>query len=122
MIATHDKDDVLAFTDRTIIMREGQVIDNRETTQVYKNPKTIYGASLFDDVNVIPAGLLDNDEELLCYPHNLIIAPTGLQVNVTDCYFSGRDYIITASKGDLNLYIKSEQPFKIGDSISVSRK
>lgn len=122
LIATHDKDDVLAFTDRTIIMREGQVIDDRETYEVYEKPKTVYGASLFDDVNLIPAGFLGNKEELICYPHELSLDHAGTAMTVNGCYFSGQDYLITAFKNDITLYIKNSKPLTNGKSINVSVK
>ncbi len=94
LIATHDKDDVLAFTDCTMVLQNGKMIDNRLTSEVYAHPITVYGASLFDDVNVIPARLFDNKEELLCYPHALQIGDHGLKALVVDCYFQGDAYLL----------------------------
>lgn len=120
LIATHDKDDVLAFTDYTVIMRDGRIIDNRLTNEVYINPKTIYGASLFDDVNVIPAGLFDNKEEILCYPHALQIGDVGLEVQVIDCYFQGDTYLLRVQYDAHTFFVKHPCPVEKNDVVCIA--
>ena len=119
LIATHDKDDVLAFTDRTIIMREGQVIDDRETYEVYGKPKTVYGASLFDDVNVIPIGLFGNKKELLLYPYQLIYSEEGVKMQVTNCYFTGVDFLVSLRHEEQPFFMKNSSELTLGAFIKV---
>jgi len=119
IMATHDKDDVLAFTDRTIIMQDGYIIDDRATSAVYKKPKTIYGASLFDDVNVIPTGLFGNKKELLCYPHDLCINPKGIVMKVTACYFTGNGYLLIVQHNNDLFYVKHDVTVKPETVVAV---
>lgn len=108
LIATHDKDDVLAFTDRTIIMQHGKIIDDRATSDVYKHPKSFYGASLFDDVNEIPAGLLGNKEALLSYPHQVVVANTGVSGIVKSFYFVGSYYLLLVKVSSQLLFVRHD--------------
>jgi ABC-type Fe3+/spermidine/putrescine transport system ATPase subunit len=119
IMATHDKDDVLAFTDRTIIMQDGYIIDNRATSAVYKKPKTTYGASLFDDVNVIPTAFFDNKKELLCYPHNLCVNPKGVAMKVAACYFAGNGYLLIVQNNNDLFYVKHTVPVEPETVVAV---
>lgn len=117
LIATHDRDDVLPFTHETIIMRDGKIIDHRKTMDCYKNPLEVYGASLFNEVNVIPMGWFDNQQELLCYPEQLQVGDTGIQVTVTNSYFKGTDYLIEAVCKEQTLFFSSNQTIEIGEKV-----
>ena len=96
LIATHDRDDVLSFTDETIIMRHGKIIDHRCTIDTYQKPLSYYGASLFNEITTIEKGWLDNSEELMCYPEQLKLSDTGISVRVVNCFFKGSHYLIEA--------------------------
>jgi len=117
LIATHDKDDVLPFTEETIIMRGGKIIDHRKTVDCYKKPLEVYSASLFNEVNVIRAGWFDNKEELLCYPEQLQISKKGIEVTITNCYFKGTDYLIEVTFQEQTLFFSSLQSLEIGKNV-----
>lgn len=120
LIATHDKDDVLAFTDRTIIMRDGIIIDDRPTQEVYKTPTTLYGASLFDDVNVIPAGLFGNERELILYPYHLVSRDKGVVMQITGCYFTGAGFLVTLNYKDHCFYMNHPTHLDLDKLITVT--
>lgn len=107
LMATHDKEDVLSFTDETIIMRSGKIIDHRSTIHVYQKPNDLYGASLFDDVNKIPIGLLGNKNALLLYPHQLEISSNGHKAIVEKSYFKGDHYLVQCKSGSHDLWVRS---------------
>lgn len=117
LIATHDKDDVLPYTHETIIMRDGKIIDHRKTMDCYKKPLEVYGASLFNEVNVIPKDWFAHQKELLCYPEQLQISNSGIQVTVTNSYFKGTDYLIEAVFKEQTLFFSSDQFIEVGEKV-----
>ncbi|AZQ43187.1 ABC transporter ATP-binding protein [Nonlabens ponticola] len=120
LIATHDKNDVLSFSDETIVMRQGAIIDHRETKSLYSKPKTIYVASLFDDVTVVPAGIFGNQEELLLYPHRLQISNKGYKSTVIQSYFKGGFYLIECQDKDQVLWVNHGSYLKPGETVFLS--
>ncbi|PRP67719.1 ABC transporter ATP-binding protein [Nonlabens agnitus] len=109
LIATHDRDDVLSFTDETIIMRAGHIVDHRSTREVYHDPKDVYGATLFDDINVLPSGVMSNTKDLLLYPHQLEIANAGYESLVVNSYFKGKSYLIECKSAERTFWVKSQK-------------
>ena len=53
VVATHDMDDALSFSDKMIILKDGEVIEENFPEFIYNNPKSYYIASLFGEVNEI---------------------------------------------------------------------
>jgi ABC-type sulfate/molybdate transport systems ATPase subunit len=104
IVATHDSTDVLSFTDKTIVMRDGSIIANAPTNEIYNHPPSYYVASLFGDVNQLPKSWFDSEahssEQLLLYPHQLSIAAQGIEVKVTDTFFMGSHFIVQATHKD----------------------
>ena len=117
LIATHDKDDVLPFTHQTIIMRDGHIIDNRKTIDCYNIPLHKYGASLFNQVNVIPIGWVNNKKQFICYPEQLQVSKTGIEVTIINSYFKGADYLIEATYLKLPIFFSSQKTFGVGEKL-----
>jgi iron(III) transport system ATP-binding protein len=108
LVATHDRDDVLSFCHKTVIMRKGEIIDYRNTKEVYEQPLSVYTASLFDEVNFIPQEWLDVSKDLVLYPHQLVIAKNGFEVQVKQSFFQGTDYLILAIKDQKEVFFRSK--------------
>ena len=51
LVATHDSKDILSFSDETLVLRDGRVVSNGVTRNVYQEQSNYYIASLFDDVD-----------------------------------------------------------------------
>ena len=97
--ATHDPNDVLAFADETIVIKDGIILAHEATYELYQNPKEKYIASLFDVVNQIPVSLLkeysNSDKVILVYPHEFEISKdSGFEVFVVNSHFKGSHYLI----------------------------
>ncbi|WP_428743682.1 ABC transporter ATP-binding protein [Tenacibaculum sp.] len=92
IIATHDGNDALSFADKMMVIRNHQVLAYDSPSNLYKNPKEKYTASLFDDVNEI----LINNQLLLLYPNQLEITqkPTSIEATVIKSYFKGYFWLI----------------------------
>jgi len=114
ILATHDKEDVLSFTDHTLVMRHGKIVDYRSTKEVYSHPKNVYCASLFDEVTELDGTLFGKEGSLILYPHQLVVADEGLKVIVEESYFSGRDYLIKANDNSQSVYFRSTKLFDTG--------
>ncbi|QSS96172.1 ABC transporter ATP-binding protein [Psychroflexus sp. ALD_RP9] len=112
IIATHDTEDVLGFSDKTLILKDAQQIDFRATKAIYNRPENMYCASLFGEVNTIkPKEFKLEDEfktdELIIYPNEIIISnKASLIAEVTDCLFKGNHYKIYIKYKQCNLIIQ----------------
>lgn len=92
IVATHDKEDVLGFADRMIVLNNNQIAVNDSPERLYKNPKTPLIASFFGDFNVI--------NDTIIYAHQLkVVEHSDLKATVLKSYFKGYYYLI---EGDLD--------------------
>ncbi len=120
MIATHDRDDVLSFTDELIIMKNGAVQDHRATIEVYEKPRDFYTAALFSEVNLIPANFFQNKKERLAYPHELHLSRTGKAATVIKTYFKGDHYLMQCDCDGLELWVRSDIDNTLSTTIKLS--
>lgn len=92
IVATHDRDDVLGFADKMIVLNNHQIAVNDHPENLYKNPKTPLIASFFGEFNVINGNII--------YSHQLqIVEKSNLKATVLESYFKGHYFLIEA---DLN--------------------
>lgn len=114
IIATHDVQDVLSFSDEVVVMKNGQIVESGKTKKIYNQPESFYTASLFDEVSEISTNLLNSDdisnEKILVYPHQLkVVEQSDLQVKVITSYFKGNHYLIEAQSQEAKVYFNSLQ-------------
>ncbi|WP_348798769.1 ABC transporter ATP-binding protein [Flavobacterium adhaerens] len=100
-IATHDSTDALSFSDETIVLYQGQIIEKGPSVEVYKYPLNKYVASLFGEVNELRLSQLmsieGEDELILLYPHQLKVDPNGtVKVVVKESFFKGSRFLVKA--------------------------
>ena len=89
IVATHDKDDVLGFADRMIVLNQNIIAVNDLPETLYKNPKTPLIASFFGEFNII------NNE--IVYANQLkVVERSKLKAVVKHSYFKGHYYLIEA--------------------------
>jgi ABC-type Fe3+/spermidine/putrescine transport system ATPase subunit len=116
IVATHDSNDVLSFSDETIVMQNGHVMAKETPKILYENPSIKYIASLFGEVNELEV----NGKTVLLYPHQLKIAPVGkLQATVTQSYFKGSHYLIEASFENKLLFFENALPIQKKEIVSL---
>lgn len=53
VFATHEVSEALAFADQMIVLKQGEVIGQGSPKQLARNPKTLYTASLFFEINTL---------------------------------------------------------------------
>lgn len=120
--ATHDRNDVLPLADELMIMREGKVVAHNTPKYLYENPSDVYSASLFSEVNVVPAIIFNPKSpkmDTILYPNEIFITEKekGVIGVVTQCYFQGNGYLLKIALEDYQLTI--QHPFAIRHSTKV---
>lgn len=100
-IATHDSTDALSFSDETIVLHQGRIIEKGPSADVYNYPLNKYVASLFGEVNELRLSQLmpidGEDEIVLLYPHQLKLDPNGtINAVAKQSFFKGSRYLIKA--------------------------
>ena len=82
---------LFSFADKMIVIQNNRIVANSDPQDLYKNPKSNYVASLFDDVNELK---IDGKNELV-YPHQIkIIKDSPLKAVVLNTYFRGFYWLI----------------------------
>lgn len=109
--ATHDRNDVLPFADELIIMKNGAIIAHNTPYHLYNNPSRLYTASLFSEVNEVPANLFGKEFPntlIILYPNEIHISENekGIEGVVSQCYFQGNGYLLKIIIKNLTLTIQ----------------
>ena len=102
IIATHDSNEALSFSDETIVLQNGKLIAKGNSRELYDNPPSYYVASLFGEVNELKLShftdIEEEDETLFLYPHQLKVVEEGkMKAIVKQCYFKGSHYLVKAA-------------------------
>lgn len=101
IVATHDKEDVLGYADRMMVLYDAKIVVNDSPEHLYQNPKTPLIASFFGEFNVI--------DDTIIYAHQLKIVDTSnLKATVLHSYFKGHYYLIEALLNDEIVFFESK--------------
>ncbi len=88
VMATHDKDDVLGFSDRVLVIDNNKIIARGTPVNLYNNPTNNLIAAFFGEFNELKA-------HGLVYAHDLKVDNDGqLETQVQSSYFKGNCYLI----------------------------
>lgn len=97
IFATHDSTDMLGFSDKTLVMKNGEIVAENTPEKLYDFPPSYYVASLFNEVNSLKAELFGIEKgTVLIYPSEINVAEKGLKAIVKKSYFNGNNYFIEA--------------------------
>lgn len=119
IIATHDSTDVLSFADEVLVMKNGEIIEQGSSSDLYFNPKNKYIASLFGDVNEIE---IDGKSQLV-YPHQLeIVEQSTVEVEVLQSFFRGNHFLVEAVFQNTILYFESHSSLEKGAKVFLQIK
>ncbi len=89
IVATHDKEDVLGYSDRIIALKDLKIIANDAPQKLYNDPKNSLIASFFGEFNLI-------DEQIIYANQLKKVGSSKLKVVVNQSYFKG-DYFLIES-------------------------
>lgn len=119
IIATHDVNDSLSFSDEILVMKHGEIITKDLSVDVYKNKFDKYVASLFDDVSEV---LIDGSIQLL-YPHEFeIVDNSEIEVEVKKCYFKGNYFLIEGQFKNKPIFFNSEKSIEPELKVYLKKK
>ncbi|GAA4305548.1 ABC transporter ATP-binding protein [Aestuariibaculum suncheonense] len=114
IVATHDKDDVLSFSDQMIVLHDAKIMAQDTPENLFKNPKNKLIASFFGEYN-------DLENYGIIYAHQLKLHDKGsLKATVKQNYFKGTSYLIEADLNGTNVFFEHESALNIGASISLN--
>lgn len=89
IVATHDKNDVLAFADNMIVLNRGKILLEGFPKDLYLNPKNPLLAAFFSEYCII--------DDTIFYAHQIKVSEKGtIKAEVRDCYFQGTHFLIEA--------------------------
>lgn len=106
IVATHDSDDALSFADQMLVIQNHSIVAQGSPQHIYKNPKSRYVASFFDDVNEVT---LRGKKELL-FPHQIkIVENSELKAVVVHSYFKGAYWLIEVRLNNQLIYVQHDE-------------
>ena len=128
VVATHDSDDALSFSDRMLVIKENGLHATGSPVELFKSPPTKYVASLFDDVNEIEI----EGEKVLLYPDQLCIVE-GLNkgemeshsgkdlssAKVLRSYYKGTHWLIQLSFQDQVVFVNHPKEVPVGEEVTL---
>ena len=119
IVATHDIQDVLEFSDEVLVLRNGKLIEKNTTEIIYNKPSSYYTASLFGEVNEIKINTLSH----FIYPHQLEVVPNfDFEVLVKNTYFRGSHFLIEAEINNKPVFFEHASSIEIGTIVGLKIK
>ena len=113
IVATHDKDDVLPFSDNMIVLHDSKIIANNTPEQLYNHPENKLIASFFGEFNEI-------ENHGIVYSHQLkIVKSSNLKATVKQSYYNGKSYLIGAELNGKFVFIEHDEALNEGLEISI---
>ncbi|WP_281846328.1 ABC transporter ATP-binding protein [Olleya namhaensis] len=101
VVATHDREDVLGFADRMIVLYGNKIVVNDSPENLFKNPEAPLIASFFGEFNII--------NDAIIYAHQLkMVTHSELKATVIHAYFKGHYYLIEALLNDDVVFFESK--------------
>jgi ABC-type Fe3+/spermidine/putrescine transport system ATPase subunit len=124
LVATHDSTDALSFSDETIILHDGKILEKGISKEIYTNPIHKYTASLFGEVNELKLSQISSvegeDEIILLYPHQLKISENGmLKVIVKQSYFRGSHFLIKSIFDKKIIFFEHDTDLKYNEEVAL---
>jgi iron(III) transport system ATP-binding protein len=114
IVATHDKDDVLSYSDHMMVLHDAKVMVNNTPKNLYNNPKNKLIASFFGEYNVI--------KDDIVYAHQLkIVEESHLKAVVKRSYFKGNHYLIEAELNGENIFFEHYVALEMNATVYLER-
>jgi ABC-type sulfate/molybdate transport systems ATPase subunit len=102
IVASHDKEDVLPYSDRMIVLNKHKIIANNSPKHLFKHPESPLIASFFGEFNVIDGQIV--------YAHQLqVVEHSGLKANIKHCYFKGTYFLIEAELKEETVFFEHSE-------------
>lgn len=116
ILTTHDVNDALGFSDKIIILKNGEIIQNDSPENLRNQPENEYVASLLGEYSILNSDEMNNlfqikipeNQRAIIYPEEISEDKSGQEFQVSDVRFRGRDYLIEATNKSSKLQFYSK--------------
>ncbi|WP_299776467.1 ABC transporter ATP-binding protein [uncultured Formosa sp.] len=119
VVATHDREDVLPYADKMIVLNNGKIIAYNTPKNLYTTPKKPLIASFFDEFNTMKASdltLESSDDMVFVYAHELQLSKDAvLEVKIKHNYFRGHIYLIEAEYNSNSIFFYHNTELKTNE-------
>ena len=116
IVATHDKEDALPFSNKIIVLHKGEVIANETPQDLYNNPKSPLIASFFEEYSLLSLselGLGISFDTIIVYSNQLIkVKTSSIKAKVTNSFFKGSYYLIEAKLNNKTIFFNHSEALK----------
>lgn len=114
IVATHDKDDVLSYSDQMMVIHDGKIIASGSPKNLYNDPKDKLIASFFGEFNIIKGNII--------YANQLkVVKKSDIQVTVKKSYYKGFYYLIEADLDGENIFFENNIGLEKGETIFLNQ-
>lgn len=112
IVATHDKEDVLGYADRMIVLHDSEIIANNTPHHLYSNPEKALIAAFFGEFNVINNNIV--------YAKQLkVVEKSDLYVMVKQSYYKGSYYLIEAELNKELIYFEHDKALNTNSFVNL---
>lgn len=120
IISTHELQDIIPWLDEIVVLQNGQIIQEGNPEQAFRNPYNAYVAKLFGEVNIFNAYETADFQlpKFSYYPKEIRISETGFEAEVLESRFAGNHYWNKVKAKNKELVIYTDQ--KIEDTVHIS--
>ncbi|GIM49973.1 ABC transporter ATP-binding protein [Capnocytophaga stomatis] len=119
IVATHDGKEALSFSDKALIMRDGNLLMFGDLLDVYNQKDDFYTASLFGDVSKY----VENGKTILLKPYQIeVVEKSGWETLIENCYFQGENFLVIGISNGEKVHFLSNNPLEIGKKVYLSKK
>lgn len=116
ILTTHDVNDALGFSDKIIILKSGEIVQNDSPENLRNNPVNEYVVSLLGEYSIFNSDEMRNlfqikipeNQKAVMYPEEISEDESGEEFQISDIRFRGRDYLIEAVNQNLKLRFYSK--------------
>lgn len=130
LFTSHRADDALGYSDKVLVMKSGEIIQNEKPHLIYQAPKNVDVAGLFGQINVLEAHeaeMLDIQQNffkthLVIYPEEIKLSEKGILCRVKFNRFFGSRYEITVYHNGIFLKFYHHKALDIDKKVFVEIK
>ena len=130
VLVSHDAQDVLAWADRIMILRDGKMLQQGPPTELYYHPADAYCASILGPCNLLPTSLFHatpsvdaNRSHLMLRPEQLILTSPSEEsprCTVKSVLFRGNHFIIKLDAGGHEVQVQVSYPMHaLGEEVGL---
>ena len=116
VVATHDKEDALPFSNNIIVLHKGEIIANDNPQNLYNKPKTPLIASFFEEYSLLTSselGLTNQVENIIVYSNQLKkVESSTIKAIVTNSFFKGNYYLVEAKVRTKTVFFNHSKTLK----------